>query len=108
MDTPIEHLTRDQLDAILEGMTARDIFGAIPTGRNPGEAVAGGEIAGDTFDKAAERQGYGPAALDRVRPGDAVYLAQKLGEVFGSESPKDGSTGPLPDSSGIGESPPSS
>lgn len=95
-------LTREQIDSILEAMTARDIFAAMPSGRNTGE-IAGGEIAGNTFEKAAERQGHGPLALDRVKPRDAVYLAQELGEVFGTATPKGDSTEPLPDSFDTGE-----
>lgn len=101
-------LTRDQVDSILDAMTARDIFGAIPGGRDPSQALKGGEIAGETFERAAERQGHGLLALDRVRPGDAIYLAQRLGEVFNQDAPKDGSTEPSPDSSDIGGYLPSS
>jgi len=100
------HLERSRIDEILEAMTARDIFAAMPSGQEPGE-VKGAEIAAQAFEHAAERQGHGSLALDRVRPSDATYLAAKLGEIF-SEGPKDESTDPLPNSSGTGESVPSS
>lgn len=100
-------LTRDQIDSILDAMTARDIFAAIPGTKDAREVLKGGEIAGQAFESAAERQGHGALTLDRVRPADAIYLAQRLGEVFASDSPKDGATEDLPDSSGIGESTPS-
>lgn len=92
-------LTRDEIDTILHGMTARDIFAAMPEG---GEAK-GNDIAGRVFEAAASRQGHGEGTLDRVRPQDAVYLAGALGEVFAQDSPKGVSTDPLPDSSDTGE-----
>lgn len=96
-------LTRVDIDGILAGMTARDIFGAMPSGTSPGE-VKGAEIAGKAFELAASRQGHGEEALDRVRPQDATFLAGRLGEIF-EERPKDSE--PLPDSSDTGESTPS-
>lgn len=94
-------LTRDQIQEIIGAMTARDIFAAMPSGQE-GTELKGAEIATRTFEIAAERQGHGALALDRVRPGDATYLGNLLGEVF-ADGPKDDSTEPLPDSSGIGE-----
>lgn len=97
-------LSRSEIEAILNGMTARDIFAVVRSGGDPDK---GAQVAGDAFEAAALRQGYGEGVLDRVRPGDAIYLAQELSEVFTSDSPKDGTTGDSPDSSGIGESAPS-
>lgn len=97
------HLTRSEIDAILEGMTARDIFAVVGKG-----GTEGAEVAGKAFEAAATRQGYGELVLDRVKPADAVYLAQALAEVFSAASPKADDTGPLPDSSVIGESVPNS
>lgn len=79
-------LTRDQIDAIIETMTARDIFAGMPS--QAGETPSGPEVAGKVFESAANRQGHGTEALDRVRPVDAMYLAEKLGEVFDMASPK--------------------
>lgn len=80
-------LTRTDLDLILGGITARDLFAAFPEGA----VVNGAEIAGAVFEKAAERQGYGTEALDRVHVQDGVYLAGRLGELF-ADGPKDGAT----------------
>jgi hypothetical protein len=77
-------LHRTDIDLILGGMTARDIFAAIPGGQM---VAQGAEVAGSAFEHAAERQGYGKEALDRVRPADAVYLANAIGEVLSQDSP---------------------
>lgn len=98
-------LSRVEIEGIIQGMTARDIFAVIP---NAGETPEGGKVAGDAFEAAAERQGYGALALDRVSPADAIYLGQLLGEVFNQDSPKGEGTAQLPDSSDTGESTPSS
>jgi hypothetical protein len=98
-------LTREQIDSIVEAMTARDIFAAMPSGQST--EVNGGELAGKAFESAAERQGHGAGALDRVKPGEAVYLARLLGEVF-AEGPKDASTETSQGSSDTGDSVPSS
>jgi hypothetical protein len=91
MDTPVESLPeasnflqRADIDTILGGMTARDIFAAIPGNQTTAQ---GAEVAGNAFEHAAERQGYGKEALDRVRPQDAVYLANAIGEVLSQDSP---------------------
>lgn len=91
-------LERPEIDLILEGMTARDIFASVGSG-----GLQGAEVAGKAFEAAAERQGYGTGTLDRVRPADAVYLAQELGELFSSAGPKAEDSEPLPNSSGIGD-----
>ena len=91
-------LERDAIEEILHYMTARDIFAVIGGGN-----VEGAEVAGKAFEHAAARQGHGEGALDRVRPADAVFLAQELSEVFSSASPKAEDTAPSPNSSGIGE-----
>jgi hypothetical protein len=97
-------LTREQIDSILDGMTARDIFAAMP--EDPGSQAKGSEIAGNTFEKAAERQGHGTEALDRVRPADAVYLAGALGEVFTLAGPKADAGESSPPSAASGDSAP--
>ena len=97
-------LSRPDIDLILGGMTARDIFAAMPAGQTDN----GGMVAGNAFESAAERQGYGKQALDRVKPGDALYLATALGEAFGQDNPKADSIEPSLASQDIGDSAPSS
>jgi hypothetical protein len=80
---PPNMLSRVDLDLILKGITSRDLFAAFPEG----VTVSGAEVAGAVFEKAAERQGYGAEALDRVSVQDGIYLAGQLGELF-SEGPK--------------------
>lgn len=79
------HLSRADIDKIIEGITSRDLFAAL--GSEQGE-VKGGEVAGKVFEAAAERQGYGALALDRIGIADGIYLASALGELF-SDGPKD-------------------
>lgn len=104
-------LSREQIAEIVAHMTARDIFGAMPSGKvdDQGQPLnpSGSKVAGEAFDVAAERQGHGKLALDRVRPQDATYLAELLGEVFTQDSPKDGTTGESPTSPDTGDSAPS-
>lgn len=80
-------LTRAELDLIIEGMTARDIFAAAPSGDDASK-IKGTDTAGIAFEKAAERQGYGAEALDKVGAGDAIYLATAIGEALNMGSPK--------------------
>jgi hypothetical protein len=101
---PDNFLSRAEIDLILGGMTARDVFAAMPEG---GAKAEGAEVAGKAFESAAERQGYGAEALDRVRPMDALYLAAELGEALSVDSPKADGTEPSPPSPGIGDSAPS-
>lgn len=100
MDSPsdLNFLTRAEIDQIIAGMTSRDLFNAMPQG----EVVAGAEIASRVFEKAAERQGFGMEALDRVHMSDAVYLAGLLGEVFTQDSPKGDDGEASPDSPASG------
>lgn len=99
-------LSRDQIAEIVSLLTARDIFAAMPSGKTDEQGqplkINGAAIAGDAFEKGAERQGHGKGALDRVRPQDATYLGELLGEVFTEDGPKDSNTEPLPDSSDTG------
>lgn len=97
-------LTREQIDEILRGMTARDMFAAMPSDGST-DPASGSAIAGTAFESAAERQGHGKEALDRVRVSDALYLASELGEVFSLASPKSEDTEPSPDSAASTESP---
>ena len=95
-------LTREQLDTILEGMTARDIFAAMPSDGGP---VQGAAVAGNAFEAAAERQGHGKETLDRVTPADALYLAGALGELFTVAGPKAETGADSPASAASGGSP---
>ena len=96
---PDNFLSRAEIDLILATITSRDLFAAL--GGQTGE-VQGGEVAGKVFEAAAERQGYGPGCLDRVRVNDGIYLAAALGELF-SDGPKEGSTEDLPVSPATGD-----
>lgn len=93
-------LSRADLDIIVAGMTARDLFAAMPAGQ---AEVKGADVAGEAFESAASRQGYGEGALDRVTPGDAVYLAGLLSETLQVGGPKAESGAPSPDSADIGD-----
>lgn len=100
----LNFLTRGEIDAIIQGMTARDVFSAMPAGQTE---VKGAEVAGDAFEAAAKRQGFGEGALDRVTPSDAIYLASTLGEVFNAGTPKDDASEASLDSPASGDSAPS-
>lgn len=99
MDTD-NFLSRPEIDLILGTITSRDLFAAL--GGQQGAEVQGGEVAGKVFEAAAERQGYGKEALDRVRVADGIYLAGELGELF-SDGPKDEPTEESPASLATGD-----
>lgn len=99
-------LSRGELEQIIEGMTARDIFQAAPDASDVGN-VKGGDTASKVFDIAAERQGFGALALDRVSPGDATFLAGLLGESLNVGGPKAEDTEESPASPATGDSAPS-
>lgn len=82
-------LTREEIDEVISKITSRDLFASLSgeTGQ-----VQGGEIAGKVFEAAAERQGKGKEALDRISITDGIYLASALGELF-SDGPKEEATG---------------
>jgi hypothetical protein len=94
-------LTRADLDRIVDGMSARDIFRSGMV--NATEEVTGSERAESIFDYAAERQGYGAKALDRVSIGDTVYLSNLLGEALNMGTPKADSSPESQPSSDTGE-----
>lgn len=83
----LNFLTRGEIDDIVDHMTPRDLFAAMP--KEQGVTAAGPEIAAQMFDAAAKRLGKGEQALDRVHMVDGVYLAERLGEVLTQGSPKD-------------------
>jgi hypothetical protein len=105
---PVNFLNREDLEKIIEAMTARDIFNAMPSGTEGTEQLQGAQVAGKAFEGAAERQGYGKEVLDRIRPVDAVFLAQELQEVLTVGSPKADSGESLPASPDSGDYPQSS
>lgn len=80
-------LSRAELEQIVDGLTARDIFSAAPDAQDVG-SIRGGDTAAKVFDIAAQRLGYGELALDRVAAGDATYLAGLLGEALNVGGPK--------------------
>lgn len=98
-----ERLSRVELDQIIDGMTARDIFAAAPSGTDTSN-IKGADTAGIAFEQAAERQGFGPLALDRVGAADAIYLATAIGEALNMGSPKADDTEALPTSPATGDS----
>jgi hypothetical protein len=95
-------LTREQIEQIVDSMTARDLFNAFPDQATPD--LRGADTAGKAFEAAAERQGHGAGALDRVKPADAVLLANRLSEVFDVGGPKAKGGASSPRSAGTGGS----
>lgn len=92
-------LTQADLDKIVEGMNARDMFQATGTGE-----TAGNSQAEAIFDLSAERQGYGEKALDRVHLRDSVYLSNLLAESLNVGGPKVDGTEVSPTSAATGDS----
>ena len=82
-------LTREQIDAIIDGMSAADLLEAI----GDGTTVKGAKMLGTAFDAAASRAGFsnGTSATEHVRIRDFKYLADELGKVVSVENPTSGS-----------------
>jgi hypothetical protein len=95
--------SRTQIQKIVDGMTARDIFSAMPSQADTG-GLKGAEVAGAVFDAAAARQGHGEQALDRVSAQDAIWLAQEISEAINVGGPKANGTEESPPSADIGDS----
>lgn len=95
-----DRLTREELAQIIDGMTARDIFAAAPSGEG---VSSGSETAAKAFESAAERQGFGSGALDRVGAADAIYLAGAIGEALNMGGPKADDTEESPTSPASGD-----
>ena len=93
-------LTREDIDAVLEQLSADDVIEAIGDGRQ-----AGARIAGEVFNQGAERLGLanGSKATARVKISDFQYLANRIGEVVNVDSPLPTGTGDLPPSADTGE-----
>jgi hypothetical protein len=95
--------SRAQAQKIVDGMTARDIFSAMPSQADTGN-LNGAEVAGAVFDAAAARQGHGENALDRVAAADAIWLAQEISEAINVGGPKADGTGESLPSADTGDS----
>lgn len=96
-------LSQAELSKIVEGMSARDVFRATQ-GSSNGTEDSGNQRAEMIFDQAAERQGYGEKALDRVHIRDTQYLGDLLSEVLNVGSPKADDTEASPTSAATGDS----
>jgi len=81
---PPEWLTREQIDQVLEQLSAADLIEATGDGTRQGAKVAGA-----AFDAAAGRMGLsnGTPASQHVKASDFGYLAAQLGEVINVDSP---------------------
>jgi len=100
-------LTRADLEKIVDGMSARDMFQASPSGEVLTEEQRGMKMAERIFDISAERQGWGEGALDRVSLGDGPYLSGLLGEALNVGGPKVNATDQSLPSADTGDSAPS-
>jgi hypothetical protein len=95
-------LSRIQLQKIVSGMTARDMIETMPEDAD-GLRLNSKKFVGAIFDAAAERQGFGEKALDRVGIGDAGYLSELLAGALNAGSPKADDTEELPPSAATGD-----
>ena len=94
-----EMLTRDQIDAVIEHMSAADMIDAMGDGGVPGT-----KMAGLAFDSAAARAGIvnGTRALELVPAKDFRYLADQLNAYINVESPLPEEPADSPDSASTG------
>jgi hypothetical protein len=89
----MEWLTRQDVDRILEHLSADDLIEAMV----PGEEQSA-KMPIRAFNRAAARIGAGTdedKASQRIRPGDLKYLIERIGEVVNIDSPLSESTGGL-------------
>ena len=98
MATKQQWLTREQIDAVLEQLSADDLVKAYPA--DPDNPL---KLPVAMFDNAAQRAGHGEKAIARVRLNDLNYLTQKLGEVVNVDSPLSAETSSSLDSANTGE-----
>ena len=91
-------LTREQIDSVLEQLSADDLVKAYPA--DPDNPL---KLPVAMFDNAAQRAGHGEKAIARVRLNDLNYLTQKLGEVVNVDSPLSAETSSSLDSANTGE-----
>jgi hypothetical protein len=94
-------LTRDELQQIVDGMTAGDVLSATGGDTKPNE------VALNIFNRAAKRQDFGEDAIDRVPMSDTQYLSELLGEALNMGGPKAEDTEVSPTSAATGDSAPS-
>lgn len=85
----LDWLTREQIDSVLDTLSAADLIEATGDGNR-----AGAKVAGAAFDSAAARAGLsnGTPASQHVRASDFKYLAERLAEVIDVDSPLSGET----------------
>ena len=91
MDAPttpdsVDWISRDQIDRVIESMSARDLVDAMDQ-YDPKEKST--QYAMAAFDSAAERVGLtnGSPGSAHVRMADFAYLASAIGEAVNIESP---------------------
>lgn len=88
MDAPASEgwLSREQIDAVIEGMSAADLVAAMGLFDSQKQST---QWAMAAFDLAAARQeaSNGTAASEHVRLADFAYLAQAVGEAINIEAP---------------------
>lgn len=91
-------LTREDIDQVLDNLSAADVIEAIGDGKRAGAAVAG-----FAFNEAASRLGHGDNATSRVRVRDFQYLSEQMGEVMNVGGPKSEQSPDSQDSADTGE-----
>ena len=94
-----EWLTRDQIDEILEQLSADDPVQAYPA--DPDNAL---KMPIAVFNNAALRLSHGNRAIQKVRLSDLNYLSGRIGEVVNVDSPLSAGTSKLLNSPEPGES----
>lgn len=80
-----EWLTREQIDQVIEGMSASDLI----TAMGDGEGIKGPLMAGQAFDSAAARLGVsnGTPATQHVRMADFAYMANAITKAVDVDNP---------------------
>lgn len=86
--TDQQWLTREQVDQVIDAMSAADLIVAMGDTTDTGQ-VKGPKMAGDAFDSAAARIGLsnGTPATAHVRMSDFQYLATRISQAVNIESP---------------------
>lgn len=84
----MDWLTREQIDQVIDGMSAGDLI----TAMGDGEKLQGPAMAGAAFDSAAARLGIsnGTPATDHVRMADFAYMAGEITKAVNVDSPLSG------------------
>lgn len=97
---PPDWLTREQIDQVLEHISAADLIEAVGDGTR-----SGSKVAGLAFDSAAARLelSNGSPATEHVQAADFVYMATQLGEAINVDSPLSEKTSGLLDSAEPGD-----